>query len=842
MYTEQRSPPDGGVPVPPETLVRALYALHASTNREHTCRALLDLAMALTTATGARITLQSDDVSAVDILDCATGTVISLAMADDDAGSFATHSPAAPASPHQRQVLLHEHHRVVGELTIGRTGGEPLTDSDDAVLQVLAALARQQLERTRQTTELTAERSYFKHLVEQIPAAVFLTSADDAGTGLYYSPQVADIIGYDVTEVMRDDMWWDMIVHPDDRERVVAAHRAANRTGETWDMEYRAFHLDGHIVWLHEQAVPIFDEADTLLYWQGVMTDVTRRRQAEEEAQRRDSDMHAVLESISDPFYAVDRDMRVTYLNEAMTQRLQDMYGIPRGSAIGRPLVELLPNIRNSVTERRLLQTLDDGLVADFEIYLNAHRQWIAIRAFPSASGVAVYVRDVSAQRRLEARLTHQAFYDVLTGLPNQAVLRHRIELALKQAHVMRRRVAVMMVDVNRFRVINDSLGHAAGDELLLALGQRMAACVRADDLVARFGGDTFAIMLPAVDEIGDATEVAERLLQGMKTSFALSRRSVQTGVSIGIVVSDVGDDNPEDLLRRADLALHRAKNAGGSAYAVFGRDLHEAIMRRIDLEEALRIAVEQDAFDIRWQPIFDMRTGAVQHFEALTRWQDPQRGEVQPQEFIGLAEDTGIIVQLGRKMLMQACREAVAWGRQLTTTHPTICVNLSSREFREPDLITTIADTLAISGLPPAQLIIEITESLLMDDVDNSVERLLALKHLGIGIALDDFGTGYSSLAYLHRFPVDVLKLDQRFILDLSSAEQDRIIAGATINLAHALGMVTIGEGVETYDQLRHLRELGSDMAQGFYLSHPVSGESILRRFGTTPQRGVTT
>ncbi|MFN8535981.1 MAG: EAL domain-containing protein [Thermomicrobiales bacterium] len=430
-------------------------------------------------------------------------------------------------------------------------------------------------------------------------------------------------------------------------------------------------------------------------------------------------------------------------------------------------------------------------------------------------------ILDVTERRALEARLAHQATHDPLTGLPNRMLLLDRLGQALAHARRGGAPCAVLVLDLDNFKVVNDTLGHDAGDRLLVATADRLRHCLREGDTLARLGGDEFAALLGEVANAGEAIEVGQRLAKALEPPFPLDGQVYRIGASIGIVLSTPEHSRPDDLLRDADIAMYRAKSASDVRLALFDPAMQERIVERVALERDLRGALERGELSLHYQPIVDLVTGRIVEAEALVRWRHPQRGLVPPDIFVPVAEESGLIAPLGRWVLGEACRQARAWrdrGNQLV-----VAVNLSAREFGQADLARVVAAALHEADLAPDQLRIEITERLAMRDAAVTSATLAALRELGVQVAIDDFGTGYSSLAYLKRFPVDALKIDRSFIAGLGNSAEDAAIVGATTGLGRTLGLAVTAEGVETAAQVAHLRALGCDLAQGYFFARPL-------------------
>jgi diguanylate cyclase (GGDEF)-like protein len=391
--------------------------------------------------------------------------------------------------------------------------------------------------------------------------------------------------------------------------------------------------------------------------------------------------------------------------------------------------------------------------------------------------------------------------------------------------------LAVLFLDLDGFKVVNDSLGHGTGDELLVAASRRLAACVRPSDTLARFGGDEFTVLLDRVGEPVDALSVAERLLAALRPPFTVDGREVFVTASIGIAVSIAEDSDPDELLRRSDIALYQAKAAGKARAMLFDPEMNARAKARLELETDLRHALERDELRVEYQPEVDLATGAVVGVEALLRWQHPRRGLLAPDEFIPLAEETGLILSVGEWVFREACRQARAWQAQAPEAPPLLLsVNLSAREFQCKELVEQVGVVLDETGLDPAGVRLEITESAMMHDIETTIGALRALKQLGVQLAIDDFGTGYSSLSYLRRFPVDCVKIDRSFIAALGQDDGTAAIVSAITALARALGVDVTAEGIETAGQLAQLQALGCRRGQGYLFSRSAPSDRISR------------
>ena len=436
---------------------------------------------------------------------------------------------------------------------------------------------------------------------------------------------------------------------------------------------------------------------------------------------------------------------------------------------------------------------------------------------------------DVTERKALEEQLEHRALHDALTGLPNRTLFVDRLGQALRRTRRQNNRVAVMFMDLDEFKVVNDSLGHEAGDLLLTVVAQRLRRCLRPEDTLARFGGDEFVVLIEAVDDSAVAVQVAERMMEELRRPFVLEGRELYVGASIGISLGNNRTHDPDRLLREADTAMYRAKDEG-SGYRLFDPTMYEGALRRLEVENDLRRAIEGNEFVVHYQPIVNLQSGALWGLEALVRWDHPERGLLDPDEFVAVAEESGLVIPLGELVLEDACRRAVEWQREFPRTPPlAMSVNLSGRQLRRPDLPEVIEQALEESGLSASSLGLDITETVYISTLDANTAALDRLKALGVRVSLDDFGSGYSSLSYLKRLPADILKIDKSFTKGLGVEVEDTAIVQTVVDLAHILGMEVVAEGVEIAEQETLLKEMGCDFAQGFYVSRPLPPEEVL-------------
>jgi diguanylate cyclase (GGDEF)-like protein/PAS domain S-box-containing protein len=477
--------------------------------------------------------------------------------------------------------------------------------------------------------------------------------------------------------------------------------------------------------------------------------------------------------------------------------------------------------VQNDVTERKQTEEELQRAHAELEERVRQRTAWLA-EANAQLQG------EIAERRELEAQLMHQAFHDPLTGLANRALFLDRLDLALERTGGRGGEVAVLFMDLDDFKVINDSLGHEVGDEVLLAVAERLENAMLTEEMVARFGGDEFTVLLEVVSSASDATSVAERIEEVLRAPFVLRGRERFVTTSVGIALGGQGEERPGDLLRNADLAMYQAKAKGKNRHAVFETGMDDRALERLELESDLRRALERDEFRLHYQPKVSLESGEIVAMEALIRWEHPERGLVSPAQFVPVAEEIDLIIPIGRWVLKEACRQAHRWRKQFLDRPPLkVCVNLSAKQFRHYALVEEVEAALVETGLDPASLDLEITESVVMEDTSSTLATLQELKSLGANLAIDDFGTGYSSLTYLWRFPVDFLKVDRSIIQGLGEDPKNKAILSAVVGLAHVLDERVIAEGVETEGQLACARETGCDFAQGYYFAKPLNSEA---------------
>ncbi|HYI16655.1 MAG TPA: EAL domain-containing protein, partial [Thermomicrobiales bacterium] len=726
---------------------------------------------------------------------------------------------------------------LLGVIVAGLEAVDEFPARVEADISRIAPLAAVAIETAYQRDQTRATEQHWSELIHGLDAIIWEADAE-TGNYTFVNDTAVEMLGYSVERWVSEPGFWKMLVHPDDREWVFATCADIKARQSEGQLEYRIVAADGHTVWVRDVYYVIAASNERPASMRGLLIDITDRKLTEA----------ALIES-EERFRSAFDDAPISMtIIDARTERI-DRVNPPFCAMLGYTQRELVGANLRDITfaedlglKRHVIADLLSGAQRTITFEASCRRKdGTATWGLISASivhdhdgeplHILAQVQDISDRRDLEARLVHQAFHDALTGLPNRALLLDRLQQALASSQRTGLPVALLFCDLDNFKIINDSLGHAVGDDLLVQVARRVETVLRRNETVARFGGDELAVLLPSVVSLTSAIEVAQRLLDAFAEPFMVQSRETFVTASIGIALNRHGGNDPDDLLRWADIAMYRAKAAGRNRFDVYDPRVHASATERLDLEHDLRQAIEQDQLVLHYQPKIALIDGSIGTIEALVRWQHPTRGLVPPADFIPLAEETGLIVPLGEWVLREACRQARSWADQLGgTVTPGVCVNVSAVQLRHSDLVERIDESLAESGLDPSHLVIEITESVMMHDVELTTRTLQRLTDAGVRLAIDDFGMAYSSLSRLNRFPLNELKIDRHFVASLGVDLQGTIIVSGMIGLGHALGMNVVGEGVETSEQLRRLCELGCDSAQGFYFARPQPAGDIAR------------
>ena len=556
-----------------------------------------------------------------------------------------------------------------------------------------------------------------------------------------------------------------------------------------------------------------------------VMRYAIERKRTEIELRQSEAKIRALYEALPDLLLFIDRDGRFVDCKPA---RDFPFYMEPERLS-GRTVTEVMPAEIASQTMACVEKALLDGEIVSFEYqltFLEGSSDYEARFIRATSEEVLCIVRDISERKRTEQQLHYLAHYDALTGLPNRLLFNDGLRQAQVQANRTMDTMALMFIDLDRFKNINDTLGHGAGDQLLLQVGGRIALCVRETDTVARLGGDEFAVILSNVREQSDAAVAAQKIIDALRLPFEVSGHEVHICASIGITLYRPGQDNRDILLEKADVAMYHAKACGRNNFQFYSQDMDAIAYERLVLENQLRHALERNEFILYYQPQVAAKSTHITGLEALLRWQHPERGLVSPAEFIPLLEESGLIIPVGNWVLRSACQQARQWSDNGTPVR--VAVNLSVHQFKLPGIVDEVAEALRESGLSPELLELELTESMFMDSAADNINTLKRFKALGVSIALDDFGSGASSLAYLKDFPVDTIKICQSFVLNLPHNNDDNAITRALLNLAQDLSLSSVAEGVENHQQSKFLREHSCDYIQGYLYSKPLPADEV--------------
>jgi diguanylate cyclase (GGDEF)-like protein/PAS domain S-box-containing protein len=700
-------------------------------------------------------------------------------------------------------------------------------------------------EQKRAEEALRLSEARLQSLMQNASDTICVMAPD--GTIVYQSSSIERLTGFTPEEIVGGTAT--DLLHPDDLPIIGAVMaEVASRPGVHPPFVYRARHKNG--TWRMVEAIPtnLLDDPSVA----GIVLncrDITERQLADAALRESEERFRALVQHGTDLITIVDHDGTIRFESPSIERIL----GYDVEAIVGVNVLSLI----HPDDAGRIIAGLSDvnaeRPVVEPMTYRFRHAdgtwRWLEstgrlVSGIGGINGAVINSRDVTERMRLEEQLEYQALHDALTGLPNRTLLLDRLDQAVARTRRHDEAIAVLFLDLDNFKLVNDSLGHAAGDEVLVIAARRLCHAVREGDTIARFGGDEFVVVLGHPLTLGDAVDVAGRMAAAIAEPLVVDGRELNIAVSIGIAFGCDASVDRDELLRHADIALYRAKAKGKNRYDVFDETMHDAVLKRIELDADLRHAIDREEFVLYYQPTISLETGAILGVEALIRWQHPERGLVSPAEFIPIAEETGLILPLGDWILRTACRQGARWlAASRGLARFTLSVNLSSRQFAQPGLVQQIAAVLEETGFPAECLALEITETDAMGDAESTVHRLRELKALGVQLAVDDFGTGYSSLAYLKRFPVDVLKIDRSFVSGIETDAVDMAIVTATVSLARALGLRVVAEGVETPDQLARLRDVDCDGAQGYLFARPLPADDVTARYfsDATGRTGIT-
>jgi diguanylate cyclase (GGDEF)-like protein/PAS domain S-box-containing protein len=687
----------------------------------------------------------------------------------------------------------------------------------------------------RLTAAETARR--LETLLGNLDGMMYRCRDDEFWTMEFVSDACLTVTGYQPNDLLLNTrISYEDLTHPEDRARVREVIRAALVERRRFAIEYRIHHADGGIRWVWERGVGIYGADGRVVAIEGIIDDVTPRAQAEQALREAERRYHSLFENAIEGIFRTTPEGHYLDANPALAR----IYGFVSPDELIRNLKDIGRQLYVEPARREEFMRIIKarGSISGFEsqVYrINGDVIWISENAravFGDAGQVLHYegtVEDVTERRLYQARIEQQANYDTLTGLANRSLLDDRLQQGILTAASYGTRLAVAFVDLDRFKFINDTLGHHLGDKLLQAMADRFRACVREFDTVARLGGDEFVLLINGQGEPDAVATIMERMLEVIAQPWRYGQSELEITCSIGVALYPDDGSDADTLLKHADSAMYRAKEHGRNNFQFFTNDINVVMKERLELETNLRRAIEREQFELHYQPRIDIASRRIVGCEALLRWQVPGHGIVEPDRFIPVSEETGLIVPIGKWVLQTACSQNIAW-HQAGLPPIAVSVNVSPRQFRHGNLVQTIAEALAQTGLDPQYLEIELTENMVMYDGEQMIDMLNAIKDLGVQISVDDFGTGYSSLSYLKRFPVDRLKIDRSFVQFLATDSDDAAIVRTIIALGHNLGLKVVAEGVETEEQVKFLTEYECDELQGYYFARPLPARGFCK------------
>lgn len=680
-------------------------------------------------------------------------------------------------------------------------------------------------------TDVKEMESRFRQIAENVTEVFFLISSHTDEI-LYISPTYEKVWGRTCESLYQNPQSWLTAIHPDDCWQAMASLETQFRTGDEFEEEYRIIRPDGSICWVWVRAFPVRGDDDQVDRFVAIAEDVSKRKEAEEALRKSEEQFRLTFERAPIGMAISTIDGQFTRVNQALC----DALGYSQEQLLNLTFADITHpedlELSNTLEHQLMIGSSDDFQMekryqaSDGRIVDTIHKVVIVRDEAGRPLHFNSQIVDITERKQMERQLLYDAFHDGLTKLPNRALFMDRLQQAIKRkARDPDYIFAVLFLDLDRFKVVNDSAGHLVGDQLLVAIARRLEQCLRPADTVARLGGDEFTILIENMRDQEESITVAERIYQELSLPFKIENQEIFTSASIGIAFSSDHYGQPEDMLRDADITMYRAKEGGRGRYEIFDQSMRTRAVERLKLETDLRRALEREEFEVYYQPITSLITGLLSGFEALVRWRHPDRGLVSPLDFIPIAEETGLIIPLGAWILRQACQQLRQW-HDLFVEHPRLkmSVNLSAKQFRDPHLLDTIDQIIAETGVDHHQLKLEITESILIDNIETTTEILRQLRARDIELSLDDFGTGYSSLSYLHRFPVNTVKIDRSFINDMGQDDEHSEIVRAIISLAHILHMDVVAEGIETTDQLSNLKSWTCEQGQGYLFSKPLT------------------
>ncbi|PKO33392.1 MAG: GGDEF domain-containing protein [Betaproteobacteria bacterium HGW-Betaproteobacteria-7] len=681
----------------------------------------------------------------------------------------------------------------------------------------------------------------YRHIFEHASEGIFQSTRD--GHYLAANPALAHLYGYgSADELIADlaDIERRLYVQPGRRDDFL---RLIETSGEVRNFESEVVRRDGSRLWISENAHAVRGAQGEFICYEGTVQDISERKQTEEHLRL----LAMVFSNSNEAIIVTDAENRIVATNSAFTQltgyQPEEVLGQnPRLLSAGNTPREVFAEMWTSLHRDGAWQ----GELWDRRKSGEAYPKWLSVSLVRDEQGnirnhIGSFI-DISELKATQERIRHLAHHDTLTNLPNRFSLNEKLEQAVAFCRRNRMQLALMLIDLDRFKTINDTLGHHAGDELLVEVARRLLGAVRESDIVARLGGDEFVVALPGIGSPDDAAHLADKIAREISRPYLISGQEQRTTPSIGICLFPEDGGEIGDLLKNADVAMYHAKAKGRGNYQFFTEDMNIATTRRMNIESDLRLALERDEFELHYQPQLDLRSGTIVGVEALIRWRHPTRGLVPPGDFIPIAEESGMIAAIGDWVLQEACRQLRLW-QDKGIAHVRMSINLSTGQFLDKTLPARIHKLLAQYRLSASLLDLEVTESMSMASPDESISVMKTLRNSGLTLSIDDFGTGYSSLAYLKLLPINTLKIDRSFVKDIESDPNDADICDVTVLLAHKLGLEVVAEGVETEAQLKFLLSIGCEKVQGYLISKPLpaeEAESFIRN--NPPMAGLGT
>lgn len=666
----------------------------------------------------------------------------------------------------------------------------------------------------------------YKSIFENAVEGIYQTTVD--GHYLCVNPALARIYGYPSPEDLISsltDISAQLYVDPGRRDAFASIMA---RKGIVHNFEARVYRRDGSVIWIAENARCVRDTDGAILYYEGTVQDISERKAHEEKIRL----LATVFESVADGILIIDPQQRVQAVNPAFLT----ISGFEPADLLDRPLDLFESGAHTNVFVAEIWSTArDEGVwIGEATVRRRSGLPFAAalsVTAVRAPNGVlenlVLTVSDISQRKYQEHQIRYQASFDRLTDLPNRWLVSERLEEAIRRAHRTHNKVAILFIDLDRFKQVNDNLGHQAGDELLKLVARRLRNCTRIADTVGRLGGDEFLVVAPDVADRGAAARLADKIRHTLAEPFRIQGQELYCGASIGITLFPDDGDVADELLRNADLAMYHAKRNPPHVYMFYDREMRERTSFTLGLECELRRAIAAKEFELHYQPKVELDGRRLVGAEALIRWRHPERNLISPNDFIPMAEETGLIWEIGGWTIKQACRQLAEWSERGIHVD-CLSVNLSPRQFQDARLIGFVETAVADAGIDPDRLELELTEGAMVGDIEKAITILNALKAIGVRLSIDDFGTGYSSLSYIKRFPIDTLKIDRSFVRDITRSSADPAIVGTIVNLAESLGFDTIAEGVETEQQADVLRAQRCTRVQGFLISRPLNVEGF--------------